>query len=289
MKKFLSLITLLLLAFTMQAQLVKQPFVNYNVGTVATTVPGVQSKLTNVVPFMNTYTGNQWGSWAVVQIDYTAMTGDSCKVRIYSSANQTFTGITTALNAASVVKGAATSTAWKTGQAYGTVVTKYEMINLSNYPTGFLKFVIDTTTGITTGKVTVTVKPYFHYTPTWKESLIKYPIVNYAITTKSIKSIVIPFYPDKVVKSVVMQVDWLGMAGNAVNVKLYASGTQTFTDTTRINSTTAVKWTTGANVTKWDTINLQTFPVQYLKILIDTCTGANTSGTVNVSLKPIFK
>lgn len=285
MKKLKSILVLLLVtvSFICSSQIVEQPFNYYNVGSVTT--------LSKIVPFEYNLTGTSaTGNWLVAQIDYQSMTGDSCKVRFYVSGTPTFTGITTALNASSLVKAAATSTAWKTGQGYGTAVTKYEMINITNYPTGYLKVAIDTTTGITTGRVTVTVKPYVQgYYPTWKESLIKEPISNYSIATHSKKTVIIPFFPDRCVKTIVVQADYLGMAGNAFNLAIFASGSQIFTDTNRLNNGTALKWTTGANISKWDTIYLGTYPVQYLKIVGDTCTGANTAGKLTVRIKPIFK
>jgi hypothetical protein len=270
--------------------LIKQPFLNYDVATVVATnnnptkLQGIVSFGGNIPNFTST------GLWAVIQIDYKLMVGDSCKVRFYASATNDFTGITTALNASSLLKGAATSTAWKTGQGYGTNVTKYELINLTNYPVGYIKSVIDTTTGITAGNVTVTIKSLFHCNPEiTDQSFIKSPVYNYAITTKSIKRCTIPFYPNYPIRGVIMQVNYRSMAGNAYNWKLFASGSDNFIDTTRINSTTAVKWTTGANITKWDTIYLGSIPTRYLLLVGDTCSGSNTAGYSDVSFKPIFK
>lgn len=267
------------------AQIVQQPFINQNIGTITT--------LSKVVPFEQTLTGGAC-NWLVAQIDYKTMVGDSARVKFYVSGTQSFTGISTAINAASLLKAEATNTSWKTGQA--TSITKYEMINISGYPTAYVKCLIDTTTGMTTGYITVTIKPYVAgYFPNWKESLCKYPILTHSLATKTGDFLtkgtgyVIPFYPDRCVKSIAVQVDYTSMVGHTFNLGIYASGTQTFNDTTRLNNSTALKWTTGSNISKWDTINLQTIPVQYLKIWGDTETGGNTSGKVAITIKPIFK
>jgi hypothetical protein len=289
MKKLLLIFMLFAVGLVASAQIVQQPFVNENIGTITT--------LSKVVPFESNLTGSaSTGNWLVAQIDYKTMTGDSARVKFYVSANNDFTGITTVLNASSLVKAAATNTSWKTGQGYSTAVTKYEMINISNYPTGFVKVLIDTTTGVTTGYVTVTIKPYVAgYFPTWKESLMRNPVYNFSIATKTGDfltkgtGIKIPFYPDRCVRSIAIQVNYRTMTAHAFNIGVYASGTQTFNDTTRLNDGTALKWTTGANITKWDTVYLGTIPTQYLMFWGDSCTGGNTSGKVDIFVKPIFK
>jgi hypothetical protein len=290
MKKILLLsmflaLTVMLPAFS-QAPLIHQPFNSFDLS---------KKVLGDVyVPFSVNYTsyGNT-GQWLVAQIDYVGMVGDSCKVKFYVSATESFTGITTALNASSFTTGTAlNSKAWKTGLAYGKNVTKYEMINVSNYPTGFVRAIIDTTTGIDTGKVTVTIKPYNHIcsnTDMVSSNLLKTPsdLNYYNVATKSIKSQTITFFPNNCVDKIAYQVQWIGMAGHSCNVKVFASGSENFIDTTRINSTTNVKWTTGANITKWDTVDVRTIPIVYLKTTIDTCSGA--TGHVRVTYKPIFK
>lgn len=285
MKKFLFMLCLGVISITLaNAQLIKQPFVNQDVGTITT--------LSSVVPFCNSYTSyGTDGQWLIAQIDYTGCVGDSCRVKFYVSAGNVWTGITTVLNASSLVKAAATNTSWKTGQGYGTAVTKYEMINITNYPTGYVKALIDTTTGMTSGKVTVTIKPYgkiYSMYDLAKSNLIYTPIVNYSIGAKTAKSVTFGFCPDACVDKVLLQIDYIGMSGRAVDVRLFASGTTTFTDTTRLNSSSNCKWTTGANITKWDTIDIRSIPVAYLKVNLQYAVAA-TTGYVTVSVKPIFK
>ncbi len=86
-----------------------------------------------------------------VQADWYSMTGDSAQIKIYPSANDSFPN-STQINTLNTLK-------WKNGN--GTNITKWDKIDVSKYPIRKIKITLDTLTGITTGNLTLTVKPYF--------------------------------------------------------------------------------------------------------------------------------
>jgi hypothetical protein len=86
-----------------------------------------------------------------VFVAYSNMAGDSCNVQIFPSPDGT--------NFKTGYANRRTSFLWKTGQG----ATKYisDTVNLTLYPTAYLKIVCDTLTKMTTGSVSVWIKPHF--------------------------------------------------------------------------------------------------------------------------------
>jgi hypothetical protein len=86
-----------------------------------------------------------------VFVAFSNMAGDSCNVQIFPSPDGT--------NFKTGYANNRTDFLWKTGQG----ATKYisDTVNLTLYPTAYLKVVCDTLTKMTTGTVSVWIKPHF--------------------------------------------------------------------------------------------------------------------------------
>jgi hypothetical protein len=111
---------------------------------------------------------------------------------------------------------------------------------------------------------------------------------NYSIAS-AVGTVTIPFYQSENVSKLLLQVDWKTITGDSAQVKVWVSANENFLNATQINTLATTRWRTGegTNITKWEAIDVAAYPVNYVRVTLDTLTGI-TTGTATVSIKPLF-
>lgn len=114
-------------------------------------------------------------------------------------------------------------------------------------------------------------------------------IFNNFNMASAISTVTIPFYQDENVSKLLVQADWKTITGDSAQVKIWVSATQNFLNSSQLNTLNTLKWKNGAgaNITKWEAIDVSAYPVNYIKCTIDTLTGI-TTGTLTLTIKPLF-
>jgi hypothetical protein len=126
-------------------------------------------------------------------------------------------------------------------------------------------------------------------TPTVNKNWSQVVIKDFSLAT-TVTSATIPFFPSENVQYLQVQADYEGISGDSCQLKIYVSANTDFLNATQINTLNNLKWKSGngTNVTKFDKIDITGYPVNYIKVTVDTLTKI-TAGTVTVTLKPYFK